>query len=605
MRPCQFIARLCVAASLLVIGCADSDEPPEIETDAGLPTDCGSSCAEGQSCDIVGGSITCLPSCVEGLQWDPDALECVTPSEPPPACDDCESDSLCEEAACDDSGVCVTTPVDCDDADACTVDACDPETGCTSVPLECDDGDACTVESCDPEAGCSYEEVVCPDLDLCNVGVCDPETGCGFAPRVCDDGDPCTDDVCDPVEGCVATPIDCPDQNACSVGICVPGEGCAFEPLRCDDGNPCTRDACDPASGCFSSSEECDDGTPCEVGVCEPGVGCSYVARNCDDADPCTVDRCESAFGCTNEPVACTPSSVCFVSATCDPDTGACVNASPNTDVCDDGLRCTAGDTCDGAGVCVGGPALSCTEETPCPQTIAFFADRPLIGSNPVTRIEPFDPDTGERLSAGADPGSGLAATIYTHLDGEDSFDVATGGSLPADTVGEPRVIVTDPGALPGIEGIAAISLRGFTLDQDQPTDYFVDPAAPGDEIRIYRGGEITLWAYDASGSTYSLAALYTNATMTLTVTWSAGRIVGFTRGELTEGSRAYPFDTIEASITGFVECAARTSETGECYGTYTAGAAATIDLCTAPACLDFVCNEETADCLVESIPCD
>ena len=778
MWSSRFIATLCVATLACLLGCDDSVDTPPVDLDAGLATGCGGSCGEGQSCEVNAGDVTCLPSCEDGWEWDAIELQCVRPPEPPAGCEDCESESACEEATCNESGACVTTPVDCDDGDPCTVDLCDPETGCsseplcvddgdacnvptcdpetgacgtapvaceddgdactveacdpetgctstplvceddgdactveacdpetgctseplvwddsdactveacdpetgctstplaceddgdvctveacdpetgctstplvceddgdpctveacdkeagcTSTPLVCDDGDACTVGACDPEFGCVYEPVVCPDLDLCNVGVCDPETGCGFAARTCDDGDACTDDLCDSVEGCVhptrvcddedictddacdplagcvATPIECPDQNACSVGICVPGTGCGFEPVVCDDGNPCTRDNCDPASGCFSSTEECDDATPCEVGVCVTGVGCEYVGRDCDDGNPCTADFCESAFGCVNEPIVCAPSNACFDSATCDPETGACVDADPNTGPCDDGIRCTSDDSCDGFGVCVGGTTVSCTEPTPCPQSIAFFEDRPLIASKPVARIAPFDASTGERLSPGADPGNGLAGTIYTLLNGEDAFDVATGETLPANTVGEPSLIASSAGALPGIAGVAAFSLRGLTLDQNDPADYFVDPAAPGDEIRIYRGGEVSLWAYDASGATYTLAALYTDATMTLTVTWSAGRIVGSTRGELTIGSRAYPLETIEASITGFVECAARTTETNECYATYNADAAVGFDLCTAPPCRDFVCEETSGGCVVEELACD
>ena len=77
----------------------------------------------------------------------------------------------------------------------------------------------------------------------------------------------------------------------------------------------------------------CDDGNECTDDTCVNNV-CQYPANNCDDADDCTtdtcnVDVCEHGF-------------------------------EPSGTPCEDGQFCTEPDTCDGAGVCVGGPNDPC-----------------------------------------------------------------------------------------------------------------------------------------------------------------------------------------------------------------------------------------------------
>jgi len=88
-------------------------------------------------------------------------------------------------------------------------------------------------------------------------------------------------------------------------------------------------------------------------------------ASSCDDGDACTGgDACVSG-ACAGKPIdlsACDDKNVCTNDA-CDPKAG-CVH-SPNTAPCEDGNHCTSGDTC-GKGVCVGGPALACSDGNTC-----------------------------------------------------------------------------------------------------------------------------------------------------------------------------------------------------------------------------------------------
>jgi uncharacterized repeat protein (TIGR01451 family) len=99
------------------------------------------------------------------------------------------------------------------------------------------------------------------------------------------------------------------------------------EPLsgnNCEDNNLCTSDSCDLGTLlCVNApnTNPCNDGNACGGGTCNPGG-----PTNCSDGNVCTDDACNTTTGCfwTN-----------------------------NSDSCDDGIPCTAGDTCNG-GVCAG-----------------------------------------------------------------------------------------------------------------------------------------------------------------------------------------------------------------------------------------------------------
>ncbi|HZX95955.1 MAG TPA: hypothetical protein VFE90_15640, partial [Myxococcales bacterium] len=52
--------------------------------------------------------------------------------------------------------------------------------------------------------------------------------------------------------------------------------------------------------------------------------------------------------------------------AFCDGDVWTCDGFQPQGTACTDNNLCTAGDTCDGAGHCIGGPAVTCTAQDQC-----------------------------------------------------------------------------------------------------------------------------------------------------------------------------------------------------------------------------------------------
>ncbi len=375
----------------------------------------GGKCAGGGSADCDDGDVCTDDSC------DP-AKGCGHTANSA-ACDDgdaCTSGDACGAGKCVGGGA-----VDCDDKNPCSTDSCVAATGCAHADnsAPCDDGDACTGgDTCAGGKCASGPTVGCNDGNPCTDDSCKAETGCVHAPNTapcddgspctvldtcadgkcakgktkgCDDGNPCTDDGCDEVKGCISAPntAPCSDGNACTVkdvcaaGACVPGKA-----PDCDDGKPCTTDHCQPASGCKNSNNTlpCDDGNACTSGdVCAAGACKPGKAPDCADGNPCTDDICDKKTGCAhannNKPCddgnKCTLADHCKAGScvpgkapecddgnpctkpTCDPGQG-CKNV-PNTLPCNDGDKCTSGDTCKG-GACTSGAKISCSDGNAC-----------------------------------------------------------------------------------------------------------------------------------------------------------------------------------------------------------------------------------------------
>ncbi len=249
---------------------------------------------------------------------------------------------------------------------------------------ECDDGQFCTgVEVCDPAAPGAGED------------------GCasGAAPSV-DDGIVCTQDICDESADQVvhiAAACECPNgtKEECQIllaaernvtlpeleGLCVDTE-CNAQlqcdginkrvGATCDDGVSCTRgDACDGGGECVAGAPDdaaCEDGQFCNgAEVCDAGRGClPGDPLQIDDGVLCTADSCdEQRDVIVNDDGPCG----CEEDQDCEPEQGAntclryfCLDRVcgseplPRAAVCNDGLSCTNGDTCDGEGTCSGAP---------------------------------------------------------------------------------------------------------------------------------------------------------------------------------------------------------------------------------------------------------
>ncbi|MSP90997.1 MAG: hypothetical protein EXR79_04210 [Myxococcales bacterium] len=309
----------------------------------------------------------------------------------------CQHQGLPEGASCDDGDVCdgsdvcqaggckVGTALTCKDANPCTLDVCDKQKGCQFTPhtSDCDDLNACTVK------------------DSCSSGTC-----LGTAVK-CDDKTPCTADGCDPKKGCVYVPVPapCSDGSTCTSADACKAGSCVGAAIDCGDGNPCTLDSCDGATGCqhdaaATEGTGCDDGSACTLGdTCKGSVCATGTTITCDDKNSCTDDNCDIVSGSckhTLNTAPCTSASACTTDATCkqgvckgteqagccklaadcddgnpcsieqcNKPAGTCTRTLLESLACDDGSKCTVGDTCK-QGVCSAGNQLGCDDGKAC-----------------------------------------------------------------------------------------------------------------------------------------------------------------------------------------------------------------------------------------------
>ena len=309
----------------------------------------------------------------------------------------CQCDSGCEQYddCCPDWEKLCKEP-DTDTVEGDTEDA--GNVGCTSND-QCNDNNPCTADSC-VTGLCNHANTTdgCDDGDTCTEGDICADGACAGAAKDCDDGDACTTDTCAKADGCAhannsAACSDgdkCLDNKTCKDGKCQGGSK-----KNCDDGDKCTADSCDPAAGCIHNplSGVCDDGDKCTSDdVCKGGK-CTGTAKDCMDADPCTDDSCDpTTAACAHQAAAdgtpcddgvlCTAGDTCAggtcagklkgcddgnpcTTDACDAKTGSCDNVAANNGaVCDDGNPCTDADKCD-AGVCKGA-GKDCDDNDPC-----------------------------------------------------------------------------------------------------------------------------------------------------------------------------------------------------------------------------------------------
>jgi len=276
--------------------------------------------------------------------------------DPAPAADDAgESDAGAATAAC------VCNP----GADTlCVRYRCDPTGTCRAYPrpdgTPCDDGDTCTAGDVCKASG---------DTSTCTAGphsrcACRKDADCANDGNLCNGTRRCSQGilprVCEPVPGTAKT---CPDAGPCAISSCDPATGACKVTARsagapCDDGDECTTaDACVVAAG---GSALCRGKPTCE---------CTGDA-DCDDGDKCRQRICGEAGVCKVVPksvVVCPDATVACRHYACRPETGVCgLVADSKGAPCDDGDKCTSGDTCSG-GACVPGTnTCACTVDKDC-----------------------------------------------------------------------------------------------------------------------------------------------------------------------------------------------------------------------------------------------
>lgn len=358
--------------------------------------DQGEHCDDGNTDDGDGCSAECLdegciedtpgfpgvPLCDDGVACTIDTCNVSTSS--------CEHEFLCDDGiacttdACVDD-VCQSTPVNesCDDSDICTDNICTVGVGCTfpNNTASCDDGLFCTTDDVCDAGTCVGSARDCSDGIECTVDGCDEGSdSCTATP----DDNACSNDAfCDGVEtcdagsGCVAgTDVDCSDlDDVCLEGVCDEGtDACGTDPANedgsCDDGLASTEnDRC--VNGiCMGDDIDCSDGIDCTIDRFNEEIeACESIPDNtiCDNGDFCDgAETCSAISGCVvPDPIDCSGSGDQCNTGVCDEASDACVAQPSNEGAsCDDGLFCTAVDTCE-AGVC-SGAARSCDDAVVC-----------------------------------------------------------------------------------------------------------------------------------------------------------------------------------------------------------------------------------------------
>jgi len=195
----------------------------------------------------------------------------------------------------------------------------------------------------------------------------------------------------------------CSDGNACTTNdFCFYGVCIGSERLDCDDQNGCTTDSCKPSAGCVhtANTAPCDDSNACTLNdTCRNGVCASGQPLDCDDGNPCTDDTCDPLTGCEHH---------------------------PNSAACEDGNRCTAGDTCQ-RGICVGGPSPNCDDRNSCTSDSCD----PMAGCLNLPNASPCDDadpcTTGDVCVAGSCVAGALAACDDSNACTDDSCAAAIG----------------------------------------------------------------------------------------------------------------------------------------------------------------------------------
>lgn len=244
---------------------------------------------------------------------------------------------------------------------------------------QCDDGNVLDGDCC--SATCQFEAFgsSCADGVFCNgQETCDGAGACVRGPAVdCNDGVDCTVDACVEATGlCSNTPNDdsCPDDQLFCNGIevCDPQLGCSRTGTPCELGMLCSEadDTCTAAAACgnglLESGEECDDNNLADGDCCSANCTLEPVGSPCPDGFFCNgAETCDGAGAClAGAPVDCSDGVACTADS-CDEANDVCVSA-PMNPLCDDGTFCNGVETCDPVAGCQPGTPVACDDGIGC-----------------------------------------------------------------------------------------------------------------------------------------------------------------------------------------------------------------------------------------------
>ena len=307
--------------------------------------------------------------------------------------DECDDDNPCSLDSCN-AGSCAHAP-NTDDPTC----SCEAPADCTQLPMDddcrtraCEDG-VCSLDFAD--AGTPLNETQQTAED-CQRVVCD---GNGSSEIVDDDGDlpideiECTEDKCEagvPSNPPLPANTDCAAGKCNDVGQCV---GCNVpedcggtttfcQVVTCESGvcgldvtdvgtevpdvqseGDCQVVQCDGRGNAASVADDddlpADDGVACSGEVCTAGVAShpALVGDACDDGLFCTAnDTCNADAACVGVGDPCPgPDGDSNCAEQCDEGSDTCTAFDPNGAACNDGLFCNGADTCSGGACSVHG----------------------------------------------------------------------------------------------------------------------------------------------------------------------------------------------------------------------------------------------------------
>jgi hypothetical protein len=312
----------------------------------------------------------------------------------------------CRPAAgvCDLAETCTGSSAACPpDARVATGTECRPASGACDVAEACDGQSvACPADTvkaagitCRPSAGncdvaesCDGTSPQCPADAVKQAGTeCRPSAG------VCDLAETCTgSSAACPADARVAQGVECrPPSGACDVAEACDGQSldCPADVVKpngtsCSDGLFCNGLEFCQSGTCHAGTPPCDDHKSCTIDTCDEATDtCTYTPGNaacdnglyCDGVETCNPAQGNATTGCKpGTPVDCSGlSNQCNVGV-CNEATDSC-QAQPvaNGTICNDGLFCTVGDSCQN-GICVGTPrdcsdGIGCTNDS-CDETV-------------------------------------------------------------------------------------------------------------------------------------------------------------------------------------------------------------------------------------------
>jgi len=165
------------------------------------------------------------------------------------------------------------------------------------------------------------------------------------------------------------------------------------------DGDACTVDSCVDGVCTAGGPPDCNDTNPCTDDACDSEDGCVYTNNTnpCEDGNACTAgDVCGDGACNPGTPVDPNDNNPC-TDDSCDPDTG--VHNDPNTNPCDDGNACTSGDAC-GGGSCQPGGPLGCDDGNPCTDQ-ACDPGTGCVYTNNTAPCDDGDPSTSNDTCSG------------------------------------------------------------------------------------------------------------------------------------------------------------------------------------------------------------